>query len=407
MRNTLLILVNEIVTTIRRPSFLFTLFGLPLVAALIFGIIGFLGRNQSGQVESFFSPAVDTLPTGYLDKSGIITQPGDDPQLVKYESEELIREDLASGKISGYIVIPEDYIVNGSLDYVKTDFNPLSAFEQAGKFQDLLTKNLLVDDPETAERYINPLNIELINKNPDPKQAQESTASLLIPTAITVLFYIILVSSATLLLHSITKEKENRVMEMLMSSVTSRQILTGKIIALGLVGLLQTGVWLGSGLLLMGTGRQMNMLPDVIDIPTSFMIWSLIFFLGGYLLYASLMAGVGAMVPNLREASQATTLVIMPMIVPLVMMNNLIQSPDGALAMTLSFIPFTAPVAMLTRMAVVTVPWWQVAISAILLILFAIWVIQVISNLFRSQVILSGQPFSNKRFIKALFGTVE
>ena len=113
------------------------------------------------------------------------------------------------------------------------------------------------------------------------------------------------------------------------------------------------------------------------------------------------------MVPNLREASQATTLVIMPMIVPLVMMNSLIQSPDGALAVTLSFIPFTAPVAMLTRMAVVTVPWWQVAVSAILLILFAIWVIRVIANLFRSQVILSGQAFSNKRFIKALFGSVE
>ena len=208
-------------------------------------MIGFLGRNQSGQVESFFSPAVDTLPTGYLDKSGIITHPGDDTRLVKYESEELIRKDLASGKISGYIVIPEDFIVNGSLDYVKMDFNPLSAFEQAGKFQDLLTKNLLVDDPETAERYINPLNVELINKNPDPKQAQESAASLLIPTAITVLFYIILVSSATLLLHSITKEKENRVMEMLISSVTARQILTGKIIALGICRFVTNGSMVG------------------------------------------------------------------------------------------------------------------------------------------------------------------
>ena len=244
----------------------------------------------------------------------------------------------------------------------------------------------------------------MVNKNPKPERAQESPLSLLLPTAVTILFYIILISAASLLLQSITKEKENRVLEILMSSVTTGQMLTGKIIALGLVGLLQTGVWIGSGIFLMGAGQQSKMIPMDGAIPFSILAWALIFFLGGYLLYASLMAGVGALVPNLREASQATSLIIMPMIVPLVMMNSLIQDPNGTFAVILSFIPFTSPIAMLTRMAVTDVPVWQGAFSAVGLALFAVWVIRVVSKLFRNQVMLGGQPLSRMKFLKALTG---
>jgi ABC-2 type transport system permease protein len=406
MRKTMLVLVNEVITTVIRPSFLFSLFGLPIIAALIFGIIGILNRNQPGQVENFFTPAVDVLPSGFVDQSGIINNKIFDPKLLQYDTEVSARVDLSTGKINGYYIIPKNYLQTGELTYIRDDFNPLTAFEQSGKFEQLIEKSLLGNDSMLAERYIQPLVVENVNKNPEPEKAQESALSILLPTGVTVLFYIILVSASTLLLQSITKEKENRVLEILLSSMTTGQILTGKIIALGLVGLLQTGVWIGASVIMLGAGQQASMIPMDAIIPSSFIIWALIFFLGGYLLYASLMAGVGAMVPNLREASQATSMVIMPMIIPLVMMSNLIQDPNGAFAITLSFIPLTSPVAMLTRMAVDDIPIWQVILSAGILILFAIWVIRVISVLFRNQVILAGQPFSRTRFLKALIGKV-
>lgn len=406
MRKTMLVLVNEVITTVIRPSFLFSLFGLPIIAALIFGIIGILNRNQPGQVENFFTPAVDVLPSGFVDQSGIINNKIFDPKLIQYDTEVSARVDLTTGKINGYYIIPKNYLQTGELTYIRDDFNPLTAFEQSGKFEQLIEKSLLGNDSMLAERYIQPLVVENVNKNPEPEKAQESALSILLPTGVTVLFYIILVSASTLLLQSITKEKENRVLEILLSSMTTGQILTGKIIALGLVGLLQTGVWIGASVIMLGAGQQASMIPMDAIIPSSFIIWALIFFLGGYLLYASLMAGVGAMVPNLREASQATSMVIMPMIIPLVMMSNLIQDPNGAFAITLSFIPLTSPVAMLTRMAVDDIPIWQVILSAGILILFAIWVIRVISVLFRNQVILAGQPFSRTRFLKALIGKV-
>jgi ABC-2 type transport system permease protein len=404
MRKTMLGLINEFTTTVLRRSFLFTLFGIPIIAGIVFSVVGMLNKDKPGQVESFFSPAVDVVPAGFIDNSGLITQTDINPQLIAYTDERIMREDLAQGKISGFYIIPANYMESGDLTYVKQDFNPLTAFDQSRDFQKLIDSNLLGGDPVIAEHYINPLNVEMVNKNPKPEQAQESTLSIVLPTVVSIMFYIVLISAASLLLQSITKEKENRILEILMSSATTGQILTGKIIALGLVGLLQTGVWLGSGFILMGAGQQSKMIPMDGTIPYSILAWALVFFLGGYLLYASLMAGIGALVPNLREASQATTMVIIPIMVPLIMMNNLIQDPNGTVAMALSFIPFTSPVAMLTRMAVTDIPIWQGIVSVLVLFLFAVWVIRVVSKLFRGQVMLGGQPFSRMKFLRALTG---
>jgi ABC-2 type transport system permease protein len=90
----------------------------------------------------------------------------------------------------------------------------------------------------------------------------------------------------------------------------------------------------------------------------------------------------------------------------MVMINNLIQSPNGIFSLILSFLPLTSPVAMLTRMSVTHVPWWQILGSAVFLFLFSIWVIKTISVLFRGQVLLAGQPLTRSRFLKAFMGKV-
>lgn len=407
MHKTWLILKNEFVTTVLRKSFLFSLFGIPIIIAIIFGIIGMLNKNQPGQVEQFFTPAADPLPSGIVDASGLIKSLPEDQNLIAYGDEETARKALEDQKITGFYLIPADYLQSGKLTYVRVDFNPLSAFDQAGTMQDVINLNLLGNDPELAGRYNQPLKVETVNINPKPDQAQESAMGMLVPTGVTVLFYMMLVGASSLLFNSITREKENRVMEILMSSVDAHQILTGKIIALGLVGLLQLGVWLGSGILVMGAGQQMQIVSGGFSLPGSLLGWALLYFLGGYMLYASLMAGVGAMVPNLREGSQMTSLILMPMIVPLVLMSNIIQDPDGTIAVVLSLFPFTSSVSMLARMASSDVPLWQAILAAVLLIGGSIWVVRMVAAMFRSQVILAGQPFSRKRFFKVLLGKLD
>jgi ABC-2 type transport system permease protein len=116
------------------------------------------------------------------------------------------------------------------------------------------------------------------------------------------------------------------------------------------------------------------------------------------------MASVGALAPNLREASQATFIVIIPMVIPLMMISIIINDPNGTLATILSLFPLTAPVTMMTRLAAINVPLWQTALSAILLGVTAVWIVRTVANMFRAQTLLSGLPFSPKRLFQALSG---
>ena len=142
--------------------------------------------------------------------------------------------------------------------------------------------------------------------------------------------------SASMMLNSITNEKQNRVIEILMTSVTPAQMLTGKIIALGIVGLLQTLVWSGTGFVLLRLSGRTFEIPAAFQLDPVFLLWGLAFFVAGYAVYASLMAGVGALVPNIKEASQATFVLIIPLIIPLMLISALIQKPNGGLSVFLS-----------------------------------------------------------------------
>jgi len=189
-----------------------------------------------------------------------------------------------------------------------------------------------------------------------------------------------------------------------MTSMHPREMLTGKILALGLTGLLQTVVWTGSGLLLLRLAGQRFALGAAFQLPTSILIWGILFFIFGYAVYASLLAGVGALVPNMREASQLTTMVILPMIVPLMFISSLIQAPNSTLSVFFSMFPLTAPVAMMTRLAATEVPFWQSALALVLVALTAVYFVLAVSKLFRAQNLLSGRQVNAFTYLKILFG---
>jgi ABC-2 type transport system permease protein len=225
------------------------------------------------------------------------------------------------------------------------------------------------------------------------------------PYAVTLIFYFLIMGSASLLLSSISKEKENRIVEVLLTSVNPRQLLAGKILGLGLVGLLQTILWVGIATSLANRSGQTFQLLTSIHLPASFIVWGLVFFVLGYAVYASLMAGLGALAPNLREASQVTFVIMLPLIIPLFFSNNVFASePNGPIATILSLFPFSAPVAMMARLPAGGVPWWQPPLAAVLLALTAWIVVRMVAGMFRAQALLSGQPIKVKTYFQALLG---
>jgi ABC-2 type transport system permease protein len=116
------------------------------------------------------------------------------------------------------------------------------------------------------------------------------------------------------------------------------------------------------------------------------------------------MAGVGALVPNLREASQATFVVILPLIIPLVMISVLIEDPNSALALGLSLFPLTSPVVMMTRLSAAHVPLPQLLLSAALLAITAALVVRTVAGIFHAQTLLAGQALTPKRLFALLSG---
>jgi len=407
MKKTFLVLKNEIIVTVTRRSFLLAAFGVPLLSILGFVILSTLNRASPDSVAGFFS-AVSTpagKPEGFVDQGNLIRMiPDSIPagSLKSFPSESAARLSLQSGDISAYYLIPADYMQTGEVVYIRPDFNPLSAFDDAAQMQWLLKVNLLGGDEQLASRVNRPLQVEAISKAPTPQRDQDNPLTFFLPYAATLAFYIIILMSASYLLSSITKEKENRVLEILMVSLAPRQMLVGKMIALGLVGLLQMSLWIGTGYTLLRLSGRTFSLPAAFQLPLSFLLWGIVFFLLGYAVYASLMASLGALVPNLREASQATFVVILPLLVALMLIGVLIEDPNGALATGLSLFPLTAPVVMMTRLAAGRVPLWQLFLSAGLLVITVVLLVRAVAGMFRAQVLLSGQPLSLRRLVDAL-----
>jgi ABC-2 type transport system permease protein len=410
MKKTFLILRNEIITILSRPSFLFAMFGIPLIGAVVFIAASQLNKGNPAQnvLTQLISNPQTTQAEGYVDLGGMIkeipasVQPG---LLIAYPDETSASQALAKGEISAYYVIPQDYIQSGEITNIRSNFNPLLGSGQSSLLEWILRVNLLKGNIQLATLVSDPTqHANKVPLSPTPQRDENNMLTFFLPYGVTMLFYIIILSTASLLLSSVAKEKENRMMEILLVSVTPRQLLTGKIVALGLVGLLQTIVWVGTGRILLARGGTAFNLPIAFQLPPSFLVWGVIFFLLGYAVYASLMAGLGALVPNLREATQATIVVIFPLIIPIFLLSILINDPNGPIATILSIFPLTAPVAMMTRLSAGNVPLWQTSLSAILLVITALLVIRSVARMFRAQTILSGQPFSRKLFFSALLG---
>ena len=409
MNKTLLVLKREFLTLIRKPSFLFGMFGVPLIGVAVFFIAAEI--KKSGQAQSVLEGMVSGAQTieieGYVDHSGIIQNiPASLPSgtLLAFPDEAAARTALQAGEISAFYLVPEDYLASGEVIYVRPDFNPIGGSGQSDLFEWVLQVNLLEGDAALATLLNGPLYLEKTSQAPEPQRDEANVMTFFLPYAVTILFYVVILGSASLLLSSVAKEKENRVMEVLMSSVTPRQLLAGKITGLGLLGLLQTAVWMGTSYGLLKLSGETFSLPAAFQLPASFLVWGLIFFLLGFAVYASLMAGLGALVPNLREASQSTIVVIAPLIIPMFLINVLISDPHGIASTIMSLFPLTAPVAMMTRLSSGGVPFWQAALSALLLAVTAVLVVRAVAGMFRAQVLLSGQSFNRKMFFRALLG---
>ena len=405
MKKSWLVFKYELITILRSRSFQVALVIVPLGGLLVILVGGLIQRNQkAAEIASFIMPEQEILVHGIIDQSGLVESipPAYSALLISMPDVTAARAAVEQGEIDAFFVIPSNYMEEGQVLYYRQDYNPVGASSQTYLISSILQENLLKDKPELLQRLQIPFELEVITLSSEPQRDPTSMLTFFLPYGVTLLFYIVILGSASLMLSSITTEKQNRMTEILLTSITPTEMLLGKICALGLAGLSQTVVYFVSGFFLLRLGGNTFNLSQAFQLPPSILVWGVIFFLLGYAIYASMMAGIGALVPSLREASQATTVIMIPLIIPLMFVTTLIQSPNGTLAILFSFFPLSAPVSMMTRLAATQVPFWQPLTSALLQALTAWLIVRASAKMFRAQNLLTGQKFSLPEFIRAM-----
>lgn len=382
-----------------QKRFLFSLLSLPLAAVAMILV---------ALVIAAFS--TDTSPIGYLDRSGVlqdVDRSSDQGSLFEpmieftaYGSEEQARSDLEDGDIQAYYIIPESYPQSPEIELVYFD-SPDSAARR--QFTNLIRRNLDTFqglDPQVQERLQSGAIVTVASLDGSREMREDQWFMIFTPYIAGIMFVIVVMSSGGYLLQAVVEEKENRTMEIVITSVTPNQLMTGKIIGNIAVGLTQLVIWLFFGWIALRVGGLFWPPLQDFSLPGNFALVLVLMLLPAFIMVAAFMAAIGSTMTQMQEAQQVSGLFSLPIMIPYYLSTTLMMNPNGTLAMVLSYFPLTAPITILMRMAFTVVPAWQIAISIALLVVFAGLAIWFAGRAFRMGMLRYGKKLS----IKEIFG---
>ncbi|HVT38395.1 MAG TPA: ABC transporter permease [Gemmatimonadaceae bacterium] len=223
--------------------------------------------------------------------------------------------------------------------------------------------------------------------------------SAIFGVVIAILLYMMIMIYGQNVLRGVLEEKMTRVAEVVMASVKPDILLAGKILGVGAVGLTQQLIWFGSAALLFGYGATMAKAMGVpqmqgVTLPTisaPLFLALVFFFLFGYVLYSAMFAAVGAMVGSQEEAQQAAGPVVMLLVSSVIFIQPIMLNPSGTLAVTMSLIPFTAPIVMPLRMSAVQVPTYEIGMSLVGVALTCWLAIWASARIYRVGLLMTGK----------------
>jgi len=390
MDKMLLIFRHEFLHTIKRTGFIILTFALPVLALLAIGI----SHIASGLIK----PPAEVTKIGYVDEAGgfeEFTSPGN-MTLVRFDTREAATRALIKKDINEYFVIPLDYISAGIINRytVQKEVTPPSATATAIK--NFLSSNLLAwkVPATTVARIEAPLNLVTTTLTATGNVATEQggLGNLVVPGVFGLLLALALVFSSTYVLQGLGEEKENRLMEILLSSVSTRQLITGKVLGIGAAGLVQVVVWVVSiPFLLNLASSSIGGFISTIQIPANFLVLGVTYFILGYLLFAVLSAGVAAISATVREGQGLASIFTLFAIAPFWFFSLLLVFPNSPIWVVFSIFPFSAPVLVMLRLGMTGVPAWQLAASIAVLVLSIVGGLLLAAKLLRTYILMYGK----------------
>lgn len=305
-------------------------------------------------------------------------------------------------KVENVFVIPQDYVQSGELQQYTREWKLLGSSPYGPALQQLLSEAMMRRAGMTTEQISRGRGLPSVRIFERQDNGQYAEVNKLqrgfdigVPIAVIVILLISLAINAGFLSTGIAEEKENKVLEILLSSVLPRELLMGKVIGLGAAALLQLAVWLTMAgifpLILMAAVRQ----TVPFEVHPEMFIFGAVFFVLGFLFYGALLVGFGSLGNNLKECQQfAVFVVLLPILPVFLMIPFIIESPDNVVIRILSYVPIFTPTLMMLRLGVGTVAPIELAV-AIVLMIGSTWAAVLFSaRLFKVGMLLTGKSFS-------------
>jgi ABC-2 type transport system permease protein len=306
------------------------------------------------------------------------------------------------GEIAGYLVIPDEYFQGHPGVFYAEE-------EPSGKLEEALTafmrRAMLPDEPAwTLDRLAVPSEVTYVARDSGEEIAEGPAVIVRFatPLVLALVFALAVLTGASQMGSAIVREKDQRSMEMIITSLTPRELVTGKVLGMTLLSLTQVGVWAVGGSIAIGLALSTAVDVQTLRIPWRALTWALLLGVPGYFLYAVLASGLGVIAGDNQQAQQLAGVLGMLGLAPLWFMGLLINALNGPLAVGLTMFPLTAPMIGLFRIALVEVPTWQLITSLAILMASLIGSIWLVARIFRAAMLMYGQALRPQQLLQAL-----
>lgn len=407
MRNVIPILKREYFTRVKTKGFWISTAILPLFIGAIMILPTLIAAMSKTSPEPViiidragdFFPVLETVFKSVKDQSQL-------PPLELYKGTEPIAQirkalnDRAEkGEIQGYITVDQPTLTSGEITYYAR--NPSSALSGGEtfrpRFREAVTRYRLTKlglagtDVDMATKRI---ELDVLKATNDPEKEESGLSAFIVSFLMVMFIYFSLIFYGIYVLKGVLEEKSNRIVEVIVSSVKPFHLMLGKIVGIGAVGLTQIGIWVV--FIILFTAPQvlglMSVKEDMIpSISPMLIIFFPIYFVLGFLLYATIYAGIGSMFNSDEDAQQMVSAANMMLIVPIMLVGAVMKNPSGTMATVTSLFPFFSPIIMYLRIAVQTPPAWQIALSIVLMIGTIILMTWIVSKIYRVGILMYGK----------------
>ncbi len=408
MRNTWLILRREYLERVRTKSFIISTLLLPalMIALMVLpsklAMLKASGTKRLAVVcanQDFAGAVQSQLETRKSEADKLGSSPRYRVEIVSTPDEptrSALKARIGAGTLDAYLWLSDEALAARKVPYAARE---TSDFIEAATLQNALKAALLRQAlrsrsvaAEDADRLMQGFDLEAVSIKGGREKKSGGPLQFLSAIVLVMMLYMTLILYGVAVMRSVLEEKTSRVMEVVLSSATAKELMAGKILGVGAVGVTQILVWviIGLGATTPGLLAARSQLSQISLSPAALPAFAG-FFVIGFLLYSALYAALGAMVNSEQEAQQWQFFVVLPLIIPVMMMTYVIRQPNAPLSLWMSMVPFFSPILMYIRVVVEMPPWWQIGVCLAVL-LATLWaVVALCSRIYRVGILMYGK----------------